>query len=88
MSFDNSLRERLADVLWQRLCAAHPQIYRGVRQPGNAHGTLFTVADEVIRQMEWARRQIIDRHYGSTDDDRAHVNESTPLTLAPEDWQP
>ena len=45
------------------------------------------LADECLRQMAWARRQIGDRHYDSPDD-REYLDEATPMTLAPEDWKP
>lgn len=46
------------------------------------------IAQECLRQMKWARREVVDRHYGSAPDDRALIDEMTPLTLAPEGWTP
>lgn len=58
-----------------------------MRRPGpttarEAHNAFtLAVADEVIRQMEWARR---GPHFAATDEDEPYPD----LTLAPEDWSP
>jgi hypothetical protein len=45
------------------------------------------LADECIRQMEWARRTV-GASFGSTPEDRAYLDEHYPLTAAPNDWKP
>ncbi len=66
------------------------------------YGTMLSiVADECIRQMEWARRRGI--RFGlvcrglrdglvtdsaSGEDEIANISKRDPITLAPEDWKP
>lgn len=70
---------------------------------GEEHGGWFGLADEVVRLMEWARREmkaesqrlIQGRQDGRNEfvsiSDVLHVHDvchDCPLTLPPEDWQP
>ena len=78
-----SLREELAAVLWE---ARWKRIETGSGIKGNRFPDIddvgqrawLDVADECIRQMEWARASSPGKDYGRT----------PPLTLAPEDWKP
>ena len=71
----SNLREELADQLFRAWHAAVP----------GSNGWLL-VADECIRQMEWARRECVIPF--QPDYDECEIDYSAPLTLAPKDWQP
>lgn len=47
------------------------------------------LADECIRQMEWARTQCVGEQWEGDADDRHVVDRSQlGMTLAPSDWRP
>lgn len=51
----------------------------------------LALADECIRQMEWARNECTGEHWeGDGRDGTRHLVDRSelPLTLAPEDWKP
>lgn len=70
-----SLREELARRLYK---ATYPEL-----EPHNASDLWLLIADECIRQMEWARETV-----PMTKTLAATFRDLVPLTLAPEDWKP
>ena len=46
-----------------------------------------TYAREIERQMRWARQTTGDQ-FGTTEDDRAYLDKTRPMTLAPPGWEP
>ena len=67
----SDLRERLAERL--------VHVAGGLPNPGGmGWGMFLLLADECIRQMEWARHDVYNMH-GERD-------ATEPLTAAPDDW--
>ena len=79
------MREELAKRLWQ---VRHPSWIlpdRGLDEAGEPGW--FALADEVVRQMEWARQMKAYR----TDARGSRyftVDATSPLTPAPDEWKP
>lgn len=74
MSLRDELVQRLADV------AKSAEVKEG------ADGIYGKIANEVIRQMEWARRHCVEIYI--PDYDEAELNIDVDLTTAPPDWKP
>ena len=84
----SDLREKLATQLLMALVEGRTQVERPDTDPDNVGGTAINVieawnyvADECIRQMEWARLQ------GGLAAD-GQLPDAEALTPAPEDWTP
>lgn len=91
---DLSLREEMARRLIEVGNSAYDQIKNEDRIQAGAAFRLYygILADEVIRQMEWARRECGEYFRipsGVTPEPGKLIPlEEVPLTLAPEDWKP
>lgn len=77
------LREQLA----QRLAAVVPTSNYGAELDLRKVQEKFygALADECLRQMEWARHECST---GPGDSEGVELDFDQPLTLAPEDWKP
>jgi len=75
----SNLREELArrlSTIWQKEMQDEPD--------ADVHWN--AIADECIRQMEWARRECVIPF--QPDYDECEIDYSAPLTFAPADWKP
>lgn len=99
MDPENGLREQLANRLRATLGLGPSKSSHSAVVIGSEAEMFDRLADEVIRQMEWARHEcdrIAENHWdGECPDGQAccveHVRQvtaSTPLTAAPPNWQP
>ena len=70
-----TIREELAQWL-EKFCDTRGHVY-----PPELFGEL---ADECLRQIEWARRECVE----AADSETAEFTVMLPLTLAPPDWKP
>jgi len=102
----NDLRERFAKRLWDidpRRWPNKPDLIIGGFAETDIRGagglTYGILADECIRQMEWARNNCVDvvtrgREYevpsmgGGTEITWSETHEARDLTLAPDSWTP
>ena len=100
----SDLREKLATQLLMALVEGRTQVERPDTDPDNVGGTAINVveawnyvAEECIRQMEWARRHCCPvAKYESIEIDKnkypgisgVRVVGTNPLTAAPADWNP
>jgi hypothetical protein len=84
-----TLREELARRVWDVAEAADPHPNAGCLEWSDEVGN--ALADEVIRQMEWARRGRF-RTAGSCDGGTvcrgSEMDWIDPVNLAPPDWKP
>lgn len=82
MTLREELSRRLCSLVWG---APHmPYANEPVCSEQDRAVTWGDLADECIRQMEWARRQTFD----SVRDYLPDVEVHEPLTAAPEGWKP
>ncbi|HLE28139.1 MAG TPA: hypothetical protein VI793_08485 [Anaerolineales bacterium] len=86
-----TLREKPALILRQQVTARFDEILKpyGDRLLDD-DGWLIALADECIRQMEWARRECTGEHWeGDGRDGTRHLVDRSeePLILAPEGWK-
>jgi hypothetical protein len=81
-----SLRDDVAKCLMAAFNKADPSANWGSQE------SLDAMADECVRQMEWARHimmiELADEAGQDLDFCKGHTDAVARLTLAPEDWKP